>query len=407
MTGGLKDSFVKRHLGLEAEEHIHPSLAHLLSGTYGVILYQEQVLRIASELAGLSLSDADLLRRAMSHFDPGDRMKTLRKRFVEGAKIKSGVPEKIGDVIWDMMAAFAGYGFPKAHAASYAEVAWKSIWCKAHYPAEFMAAVLAAGGGYYRQYVYISEARRMGIEVLPPHINHSIRQFSCRYPEGIPTLYMGLDQVRKLSSETQKKIINRRPYKSLSDFLTRVNPKPQEATNLIKIGALTGYGTIPDLLNQIESDGWQPDQLPLFPINRIISGERWSLVERFDAQNNILGIGLESHPVSVFADRIAESIAQPICTAKLNVDSNVYIIGVQKTLQRFHSTEFGSYYQIELDDPTGVMAVRLSPQQYREFRNIFSSSIPFLVGGPVKLDPLLGMIYLDTQEISSLHSIQK
>ena len=127
MTGGLKDAFVQRHLGREQIEHIHPALAPLLENTYGVILYQEQVLRIASELAGLSLADADLLRRAMSHFDPGDRMKTLKARFVAGAREKNAVPHEIGGRIWDMMAAFAGYGFPKAHAASYAQVAWCSV----------------------------------------------------------------------------------------------------------------------------------------------------------------------------------------------------------------------------------------------------------------------------------------
>jgi DNA polymerase III alpha subunit len=267
-----------------------------------------------------------------------------------------------------------------------------------------MAAVLAAGGGYYHQYVYISEARRMGIKILPPHINHSIRHFSCRYPEGIPTLYMGLDQVRELSSETQERIINRRPFKSLSDFLTRVNPKPKEVINLIKVGAFKGFGTIPDLLDRIETEGWQPDQLPLFPFNGVATGKRWSLANRYDAQKNILGIGIETHPVSVFAERIAEKKVQPISAAKLNVNSNVHIIGVQKSLQRFHSTEIGSYYQLELDDPTGVMPVRLSTQQYNENRNVFSSSIPFLIGGQVRLDPLLDKIYLDTQEISSLHS---
>ncbi len=222
MTGGLKDAFVQRHLGLEPVEHIHPALSSLLENTYGVILYQEQVLRIASELAGLSLADADMLRRAMSHFDPGERMKTLKKRFMTGAQEKSSVPTETGEQIWDLMAAFAGYGFPKAHAASYAQVAWQSAWCKTHYPAEFMAAVLAGWGGYYRQRVYLNEARRLGIPLRPPHINHAQRQFCAAYPEGEAILYMGLDQVQDLTRKTQNRILNERPFHSLSDFLTRV-----------------------------------------------------------------------------------------------------------------------------------------------------------------------------------------
>jgi len=106
MTGGLKDAFVRRHLGIEKVKHIHPSLASLLEDTHGVILYQEQVLLIASRLAGLSLADADLLRRAMSHFDPGEQMKTLQARFIRGAQERSGIPEEIGEQVWDRPQAF-------------------------------------------------------------------------------------------------------------------------------------------------------------------------------------------------------------------------------------------------------------------------------------------------------------
>ena len=163
LTGGLKDAFVRRHRGEEPTTHIHPALAPLLQDTYGVILYQEQVLRIAHELAGLSLADSDLLRRAMSHFDPGKQMQTLQEKFIAGALEHSGIPIPASQRIWELMAAFAGYGFPKAHAASYAKLGWRSAWCKTHYPAEFMAAVLANWGGYYSQRVYLGEARHMGI----------------------------------------------------------------------------------------------------------------------------------------------------------------------------------------------------------------------------------------------------
>jgi len=146
LRGGLHDAFIQRFKGLEKVEHLHPILEPVLSESYGVILYQEQVLRIAHEVGGLSLTDADLLRRAMSHFDPGEQMNTLRARFLEGFQNK-GVPAETAERVWEMMAAFAGYGFPKAHAASYARVAWQAAWCKSHFPAEFMAAVLANGGG--------------------------------------------------------------------------------------------------------------------------------------------------------------------------------------------------------------------------------------------------------------------
>lgn len=161
LSGGLKDAFVRRFKGEEQVAHLHPALAPLLDETFGVILYQEQVLRIAHELSGFSLAEADLLRRAISHFDPGKKMQELEKKFVSQAESKSGVPFTVGERVWEMMAAFAGYGFPKAHAASYAKVAWRSAWCKTYFPAHFMAAVLANWGGYYSQRVYLSEARRM------------------------------------------------------------------------------------------------------------------------------------------------------------------------------------------------------------------------------------------------------
>ena len=144
-----------------------------------------------------------------------------------------------------MMAAFAGYGFPKAHAASYAQVAWRSAWCKTHFPAEFMAAVLANWGGYYSQRVYLSEARRLGLAVRPPHVNSSGSNFTvAQGPQG-KALFMGLDQVRDLTRRTIERILRSRPFHSLEDFLARADPRPQEAENLARVGALEGLGTIP------------------------------------------------------------------------------------------------------------------------------------------------------------------
>jgi DNA polymerase III subunit alpha len=212
LKGGLRDAFVRRHNHQEPVEHIHPALSGLLHETYGVILYQEQVLRIAHELAGLSLADADLLRRAMSHFDPGKEMQTLQEKFVHGAMTRSGMQPALAERVWEMMAAFAGYGFPKAHAASYAQVAWRSAWCKTHLPGVFMAAVLANWGGYYSQRVYLTEARRLGLKVHPPHVNHSEREFCLRFLDSQPALFMGLDQVRDLTGKTQGRILRFRPY---------------------------------------------------------------------------------------------------------------------------------------------------------------------------------------------------
>jgi len=380
MTGGLKDAFVQRHLGLEEVEHIHPALSSLLENTYGVILYQEQVLRVASELAGLSLADADMLRRAMSHFDPGERMKTLKARFVAGAQEKSGVPPDTGKRIWDLMAAFAGYGFPKAHAASYAQVAWQSAWCKAHHPAEFMAAVLAGWGGYYRQRVYLNEARRLDITLRAPHINHAERQFCAAYPKGKAILYMGLDQVRDLTSKTQQRIIKERPFYSLSDFLTRVDPKPREAENLIKVGSLRGFGTIPQLLSQIKGQKWHYAQPRLFEFDALSEKTEWGLALRVAAQEEILGASVDAHPLELVTDQLEKTTVTSTLEAINQLEAEIQVAGIRQTVQRFHTQE-ESFYILELDDGRGVLPVKMTPEFYRYHQRWLSSHDPFIVQG--------------------------
>ena len=381
MTGGLKDAFVRRHLGLEPVEHIHPALSSLLENTYGVILYQEQVLRIASELAGLSLVDADLLRRAMSHFDPGDRMKTLKERFVRGAQEKNGVPVETGEQIWDLMAAFAGYGFPKAHAASYAQVAWQSAWCKAHYPAEFMAAVLAGWGGYYRQRVYLNEARRLGITLRPPHIQHAQRQFCAAYPRGQAILYMGLDQVKDLSRRTQKRILQERPFDSLSDFLTRVDPRQKEVENLIRVGSLDGFGSIPQLLSQMQAQDWHLGQPRLFEMDISPDLPDWDLFQRVSAQETILGISIDAHPTDLVADQLKDLVLVSTLDAFDHLEEEIQVAGIRQTVQRFHTQDEGSHYILELDDAKGVLPVQMTPEFYRYHQKWISSRIPFVVQG--------------------------
>jgi DNA-directed DNA polymerase III PolC len=250
LSGGLKDAFVRRFKGQEDVKHIHPALAPLLDETFGVILYQEQVLRIANAIAGFDLAEADLLRRAMSHFDPGKRMQELKKKFISQANERNVIPADVGERIWEMMAAFAGYGFPKAHAASYAKLGWRSAWCKTHYPAEFMAAVLANWGGYYSQRVYLGEARRMGLIVRPPHINYSTHNFTVKKLADSEerALFMGLDQVKELTDRTIQRIIRFAPFHSVEDFLTRVDPRTQEAESLARVGAMEGLGNIPSVL---------------------------------------------------------------------------------------------------------------------------------------------------------------
>jgi len=386
LTGGLKDAFVRRHLGQETAQHLHPALASLLDDTHGVILYQEQVLRIAHELAGLSLADADLLRRAMSHFDPGQQMQTLKERFMAGAERKSGVPPSISERVWELMAAFAGYGFPKAHAASHAQVAWRSAWCKARAPAEFMVAVLANWGGYYSQGVYLTEARRMGLNLHAPHINHARREFSVSYLNGEPHLYMGLDQVRDLTSRAQERIIRERPFHSLSDFLSRVDPRPQEAETLIKVGALEGFGPIPVLLRNLRADGWQAGQMTLFE-SPTTGDEDWPLAEKAAAQDELLGVGVVAHPLELMADAIAEAGALTTVGVAAKVGQRVKVAGMRQSWHRTRTVRGDFIYFMSLEDLEGMLDVVIFGDVYQRHRTALASGAgPFVVEGTVELE---------------------
>lgn len=386
LTGGLKDAFVRRLRGDENVEHLHPALQPLLEDTYGVILYQEQVLRIAHELAGLSLEDADLLRRAMSHFDPGERMKTLQERFIRGAQSRADLPEQVAERVWELMAAFAGYGFPKAHAASYAQVAWRAAWCKTHHPAIFLAAVLANWGGYYSQSIYLMEARRMGLGIHPPHINHAQREFSVSYQQGSPQLFMGLDQVRDLTRRTQRRILNMRPFHSLGDFLARVDPRPVEADNLVRCGALDGLGSIPGLLHQLESHSWQGGQLPLFTLDEPID-EDWPLEEKVSAQEAILGAGLSAHRLDLVADQIAEFGALTTVEAAARSGQRVRVAGMRQSWRPSQTVRGDYIYFMALEDLESMLDVVIFGDVYRRYRAAFSSRGPYIVEGTVEMHP--------------------
>ena len=386
LKGGLKDTFVRRHKGDEPESQIHPALQTILAETHGVILYQEQVLRIAHELAGLDLADSDMLRRAMSHFDPGKQMQVIKEKFIAGAAQNSSVPRAIAETIWELMAAFAGYGFPKAHSASYAVVAWRSAWCKTHYPAEFMAAVLANWGGYYSQRVYLSEARRLGLAVKPPHINHSIHEFSTAYPEGNPVLYMGLDQIKELTHRTIVRIIAKRPFDSLDDFLVKVDPRPLEAVNLIRVGALDGLGGANSMLDRVQHSRWLPGQPSLFALAEGDQGEQTSLQDRVKAQEELLGISVDVHPLELVADRLPGANAISTVDAANRVGERVRVAGIRQSWHRSRTTRNETMAFISLEDLEGVLDIVVFPNLYHQCRNILSEAIPVLIEGTMLIE---------------------
>ena len=416
LSGGLKDAFVRRFKGQEAVQHLHPSLEPLLAETFGVILYQEQVLRIAHEVAGFSLAEADLLRRAMSHFDPGKQMQQLEQKFVTQAQARNGVTPELGEQIWEMMAAFAGYGFPKAHAASYAQVSWRSAWCKTHFPGEFMAAVLANWGGYYSQRVYLTEARRLGLAVRPPHVNYSGRNFVYAAGEAAgKALFMGLDQVRDLTRRTIERILHGRPYRTLEDFLARADPRPQEAADLARLGALEGFGSIPALLHSLEGGSgkrlWRGNpagQMSLFDephsggdLNAM-EGEDWTLEQKLAAQEQLLGISLAAHPLERVAEQVRAAGAIPTLEAAGRIGERVTVAGLRQSGHRSRTAKGEAMMFLTLEDLSGMLDVVLFPDAYRRAREVIHLSVPLLVTGVVEMDLSRGEPLLRAEKVVTI-----
>jgi DNA-directed DNA polymerase III PolC len=331
-TGGMAANFIRRYRGEERVVYLHPALEPILHGTRGVLLFQEQILRVAREVAGLSWEEADHLRRGMSHFR-GAEMDAIAERFVLGCRrpppAGPGLAAAQARTLWEQVKAFAGYGFNQGHATAYADVSYRSAYLKAHWPAAFLCARLADWGGFYHQAVYIAEARRLGIAVRPPHVNHGGRHFGLEYePEDEPNyeivagapqpvLWMGLGQVRDLRASAIDALLAeraRRPFADLDDLLQRVALQNKETTHLIRCGALDGLGgsraALLAALGRVERGGL--GQLGFAFLGEETSAE--TAAERVAWEEQALGLPVSVHPLDTVqrspeVSRVREALA--------------------------------------------------------------------------------------------------
>jgi DNA polymerase-3 subunit alpha len=313
-SGGMAGHFVRRFRGEEPVSYLHPALAPILNSTQGVLLFQEQVPRIARELAGLSWAQADHLRRGMSKFQ-AEEMADMRGQFIQGCQRPApdgpGFSQSQAETLWEQVMAFAGYGFNQGHATAYADVSYRLAYLKAHWPAEFLCARLATRGGFHPQAIYLAEAVRLGIAVRPPHVNHSRSVFTLDPETG--SLWMGLGQVRDLRRASVRTILaerRRHPFTGLRELAARVALLPREITHLIQCGALDELGeSRAALLAAAAAFGrsGSPQQLAL-PFGRPdVPSE--SPAQRLAWEQFVLGQPVSVHPLELVSGRLPEHVS--------------------------------------------------------------------------------------------------
>ena len=263
-----------------------------------------------------------------------------------------------------------------------------------------MAAVLANWGGYYSQRVYLSEARRIGLTVCPPHVNYSVHNFSVRKfaDSDQRALFMGLDQVKELTQRTIKRIMRFSPFVSLEDFLTRVDPRAQEADNLARVGALDGLGKIPSILRRLQNGGWQQNQMSLFEWTDT-SEEDWTLEQKVNAQLEILGASLDAHPLELASEKITAAGAISTLEAAERIGRRVTVAGVRQTSHRSRTAKGDSMLFLTLEDLDGTLDAILFPDVYRRAKSLFDSTKPFLITGVMEMDTERGEPFLRAEKV--------
>jgi len=411
LGSGMVDDFIKRKHGVEAVEYVLPQLEEVLGETYGVIVYQEQVMKIATLLADFRLEDADALRRAMGKKILAE-MEKQREKFVQGARKKKINPEK-AERIFELMAKFAEYGFNKSHSAAYALIAFQTAYLKAHYPVEFMAALLTSEVDTTDKIVkYIAECRDMKIEVLPPDVNESWRDFTIVGDR----IRFGLAAIKNVGTGAIESILAEREegggYRSVFDFcrrvdLRRVNKRVLES--LIKSGAFDSTGAprarmmlaLDDAVEwaqnfqkaraskqmgifaQLEDGdpGWsEQEDLP--------EVEEWPENQRLAFEKEAVGFYITSHPLARFEKEIKRHTRDDTVSILTRQNgSEVTICGVAGSVKEIQTRKGDRMAFLSLEDMKGFVEVILFPE-------VFQASLPHLKGD----DPLVVRGILDMED---------
>ncbi len=405
LDSGMHQVYIRRKRGEEKVRYPHPALREVLEPTYGVIVYQEQVMRIANVLAGYSLAEADVLRKAVGKKDQ-ELIQQELARFVERA-VARGHDRRVIEDIAAQIATFGRYGFNKSHSVAYSVLSFQTAWLKAHYPAEFMAALLSSEIGDSDKVVsYIAEARELGLKVLPPSINQSGWKFTVT---GEREIRFGLGAVRNVGKSAIESIIRARteggPYRSLRDFCERVDLRlcnKRVIESLIAAGAFDQLGGHRAQLiaaldatlaaAQLRQAEREAGQVTLFDDDTGVAAERepaplpdvppWTEAERLAKEKEVLGFFISGHPLDRYRDEVAlfstRSTATLATWSEHQVTTAVVVTAVQRRISRKSGAE---YARLLVEDFHGTAEAIVFPEKWSKLSAVIVPDAALLLTG--------------------------
>ena len=429
LQSGMVDDFIDRKNGANVE-YLHPLIEDVLRPTYGVIIYQEQVMKIAQVLAGYSLGSADILRRAMGK-KKHDEMQQQREIFVNGCT-KNNIDRKRSEYIFDLMEKFAGYGFNKSHSVAYAMISYHTAYLKTHYKEPFIAAVLSSDMDNTDKVVrFVKECEKMGISLEPPNINVSNYSFNVTDDNKIT---YGLGAIKGVGSSIIENIISERKengiFKNLDDFLRRcgtskINKRLIEA--LVKSGAFDIFGDTrkslmacyPDSLKMADQNykNLQQGQIDIFGFSDELIEKKeesqvdeWPSSTKLSFERDVLGFYLSGHPIQEFKDELKNLISNDISSIKRNFKSNsrdktsYRISGVINNLRVRTTSSKDKIAQINLSDDKDNIDVIASNSLVE---NIENRDEIIVLEGYLKLDEYTNRISFRAKSINTIENARK
>ncbi len=394
IQGNMVHPYLRRRQGLEPVSYVHPALQSVLAETLGVMVFQEQVIRVAVAIAGFSPGEADRLRRAISRSRSQAEMTKLGVRFMAGAR-SNGVDEATAAEVFRQLAAFSGYGFCKSHAAAFALVAYQTLYLKAHYPAAFYCAILNHQPmGFYSPDVLVGDAQRHSVLVLPPDVNRSQERCVLEIEDseiwdlGIrgsePAVRLGLRYVHGLGEAWQSLIVQRRGdrrFQDLRDFCRRTRLPRTVVENLIRAGALDGLGHVRrDLLWELGGLIYAEDELDIEVPVEAVALPALGRAERMGWEYELLGLVTDDHVMSLYREALeARGVLNSQALGDRRDGEKVRVAGRVVVRQRPPSAK--GFVFITLEDEVGLVNLVVRPKVYERYRGAIRNSSLLLVEG--------------------------